>query len=182
MNDGIPVNSDKFKKLIRAWPDFPKNGVLFRDIAPLLSDAEALIFIPRMLCESLHNVKFDVVVGIESRGFVVGSLIAMQLKKGLVLIRKVGKLPGPTISQSYEVEYGLAAMEVQKYSILPGQKVVIADDVIASGGTALAAAKLVQGLGGIIVGFVFMINLKNLGGACKLTDNGFKVEYIFEYE
>jgi adenine phosphoribosyltransferase len=176
------MNPDKFEKLIQVWPDFPKNGVMFRDISPLFRDSEALIFVPRVLCESLNNVKFDVVVGIESRGFVVGSLIAMQLKKGLVLIRKAGKLPGPTVSQSYEVEYGLAEMEVQKDSILPGQKVVIADDVIASGGTAIAAAKLVETLGGIIVGFVFMINLKNLGGASKLTDNGFKVEYIFEYE
>ena len=176
------MNPDKFEKLIQVWPDFPKNGVMFRDISPLFRDSEALIFVPRVLCESLNNVKFDVVVGIESRGFVVGSLIAMQLKKGLVLIRKAGKLPGPTISQSYEVEYGLAEMEVQKDSILPGQKVVIADDVIASGGTAIAAAKLVEGLGGIIVGFVFMINLKNLGGATKLTDKGFKVEHIFEYE
>jgi adenine phosphoribosyltransferase len=176
------MNPDKFEKLIQVWPDFPKNGVMFRDISPLFRDSEALIFVPRVLCESLNNVKFDVVVGIESRGFVVGSLIAMQLKKGLVLIRKAGKLPGPTISQSYEVEYGLAEMEVQKDSILPGQKVVIADDVIASGGTAIAAAKLVETLGGIIVGFVFMINLKNLGGASKLTDKGFKVEHIFEYE
>lgn len=176
------MNPDKFKKLIQVWPDFPKSGVMFRDISPLFRDSKALIFVPRVLCESLKSVKFDVVVGIESRGFVVGSLIAMQLKKGLVLIRKAGKLPGPTISQSYEVEYGLAEMEVQKDSILPGQKVVIADDVIASGGTAIAAAKLVEGLGGIIVGFVFMINLKNLGGATKLTDKGFKVEHIFEYE
>jgi adenine phosphoribosyltransferase len=176
------MNPDKFKKLIQVWPDFPKNGVMFRDISPLFRDSEALIFVPRVLCESLKNVKFDVVVGIESRGFVVGSLIAMQLKKGLVLIRKAGKLPGPTISQSYEVEYGLAEMEVQKGSILPGQKVVIADDVIASGGTAIAAAKLVEGLGGVIVGFVFLINLKNLGGASKLTDKGFKVDHIFEYE
>jgi adenine phosphoribosyltransferase len=176
------MSPDKFKKLIQVWPDFPKSGVLFRDISPLFRDSEALIFVPRVLSESLKSIEFDVVVGIESRGFVVGSLIAMQLKKGLVLIRKAGKLPGPTISQSYEVEYGLAEMEVQKDSILPGQKVVIADDVIASGGTAIAAAKLVEGLGGIIVGFVFMINLKNLGGATKLTDKGFKVEHIFEYE
>jgi adenine phosphoribosyltransferase len=176
------VHHNRFKNLIRAWPNFPKKGIMFRDIAPLLRDSEALVYIPRRLCESIGKTKFDVVVGIESRGFVIGSLVAMQLNKGLVLVRKAGKLPGPTISESYEIEYGLAAMEVQKDSIQAGQKIVIADDVIATGGTALAAAKLLQGLGGIIVGFVFMINLKNLGGASKLADNGFKVEYIFEYE
>jgi adenine phosphoribosyltransferase len=176
------VNTDKFKRLIRDWPDFPKNGVMFRDISPLLRDPEALISISKVLCSSIKNVKFDLVVGIESRGFVVGSLIALQLKKGLVLIRKVGKLPGPTITQSYEIEYGLATMEIQNDSIQHGKRVVIVDDLIATGGTALASTKLVERLGGIVSCFVFVINLRNLGGESKLIDNGFKVEYIFEYE
>ncbi|HEY7367965.1 MAG TPA: adenine phosphoribosyltransferase, partial [Nitrosopumilaceae archaeon] len=127
------MNTDKFKRLIRDWPDFPKNGVMFRDISPLLRDPEALISISKVLCSSIKNVKFDLVVGIESRGFVVGSLIALQLKKGLVLIRKVGKLPGPTITQSYEIEYGLATMEIQNDSIQHGKRVVIVDDLIATG-------------------------------------------------
>jgi adenine phosphoribosyltransferase len=176
------VNPNKFKKLIRGWPDFPKNGIMFRDITPLLRDPEALLFVSRVLSRSTRNVKFDSVVGIESRGFVVGSLVALQLKKGLVLVRKVGKLPGPTISQSYRIEYGQARMEIQKDSVQHGNKVVIVDDLIATGGTAFASAKLVERLGGIVSSFIFLINLKNLGGAYKLVKNGFKVDYVFEYE
>lgn len=176
------MDDSNFRNMIGAWPDFPKKGVVFRDINPLLLSSDGLASIINRLCQLLEFTEIDLVAGIEARGFVIASAVAMKLNKGLVLIRKAGKLPGPTISEPYNIEYGSATMEVQRNSVKADQKVVIVDDVIATGGTAIAATNLLERLGGIISGCAFVINLKNLRGAEKLCTNGFRVHYILEYE
>src|SRR4029078_1994162 len=144
-----------------------------KDINPVLRNNDALNYITERLGEKFVSNQIDMVAAIESRGFIIGSLLAMKLNKGLVLMRKAGKLPGPTISEPYNIEYGSATMEVQRNSVKADQKVVIVDDVIATGGTAIAATNLLERLGGIISGCAFVINLKNLRGAEKLCTNGF---------
>lgn len=176
------MDYNNFRNMVRAWPNFPTKGIVFRDINPLLRDSEGLACIIKRLCQLLESTEIDIIAGIEARGFIIASSVAMTLNKGLVLIRKAGKLPGPTISEPYDIEYGSAIMEVQRDSVKRNQKVVIVDDIIATGGTAVAAATLLERLGGIISGCAFVINLRNLGGTKKLGAKGFKVHYILEYE
>ena len=176
------MRQNNLRKLIGIWPNFPKEGIIFRDINPLLRDAEGLVCTIKRVCGMIESAKIDLVAGIEARGFVIASLVAMAEKKGLVLVRKAGKLPGPVISEPYDIEYGSAVLEVQKDSVKTGQRILIVDDVIATGGTAIAAANLFQRLGGTIVGYAFVMNLKKLGGSARLSAKGFKVHYIWEYE
>jgi adenine phosphoribosyltransferase len=176
------MQDNVFKSLVGIWPNFPRNGVLFKDINPVLRNNESLNYITEKLSEQLVSNQIDMVAAIESRGFIIGSLLAMKLNKGLILIRKAGKLPGPTVSEQYNIEYGSAVMEVQIDAIKAGQRILLADDLIATGGTAIAAANIIQRLGGVIVGFVFVIDIKNLGGTAELAKRGFKVNSLLEYD
>jgi adenine phosphoribosyltransferase len=170
------VNLDR---IITKHPDFPKPGILFRDINPVFRSPGALNFIAGEFSRKFKG--FDCVAGIESRGFVVATALAMKAGKGVIMIRKAGKLPGHTIKKSYDIEYGNATMELQSDAIKKGQKVLIADDLIATGGTAVAAAKLVEELGGRVVGFAFVIELAGLKGADRLRDLGYKVQSLVVY-
>lgn len=155
-------------RLIRNIPDFPKAGILFRDITPVLADAAAFQEVIDHCVEWAGMRSPDVVVGVESRGFVFGAPVALALQVGFVPIRKVGKLPFDTVREQYALEYGTNAVEVHRDAIQPGQRVLIVDDLLATGGTAGASARLVEQLGGRVVGFSFLVELSDLGGARAL--------------
>lgn len=176
------MNDAEFKDLVRIWPDFPTSGISFKDVNPLIRSSESLTYLNKRLFDICKSIEISKIAAIEARGFFVGSLLALSLNKGLVLIRKEGKLPGPTIKESYTIEYGTRVMEIQEDAILNGEKILIADDLLATGGTALAAASLVEKLGAIVVGFVFIISLNYLEGPHKLKDQGYKVNSILEFE
>ncbi len=176
------MNDVEFKDLVRTWKDFPTNGILFKDINPLLRTPDSLNYLNEKLSNMCTNIQMNKIGAIESRGFIIGALLAMRLSKGLVLIRKEGKLPGPTIKQSYSIEYGTRIMEIQNDAILSGEKILIADDLLATGGSAIAAASLVEKLGGKVVGFVFIICLNYLEGMDKLRNHGYSVKSILEYD
>ncbi len=160
------------KDKIRAVENFPKEGIVFRDITTALKDAETLKIMIDYLCEKFEGQKIDYVAGIESRGFIFGMPIAYKLNAGFVPIRKPKKLPAETLSQSYELEYGTDTIEIHKDAIPAGANVLIVDDLLATGGTAEAACKLIQQTGGNLVGIAFLIELEALKGREKLaTDN-----------
>lgn len=158
------------KQAIRVVPDFPKEGVSFKDITTLLKDKEAYTYTIDSLVEYCKDKNVDVIVGPEARGFVIGAPLAYGLRIGFVPVRKPGKLPAKSITYEYDLEYGKDALEIHEDAILPGQRVIVADDLLATGGTALATSKLVEGLGGIVVGFVFVIELEYLKGRELLAD------------
>ena len=160
----------KIEEYVRSIPDFPEPGIIFRDVTSILQDADGLQLAIDSMQDLIKDIDFDVIVGAESRGFVFGAPLAYNLHKPFVLVRKKGKLPCETISRSYELEYGTATIEMHKDSIKPGQKVVIVDDLIATGGTIEAAAKLVEELGGEVVRIVFLMELAGLKGREKLKD------------
>jgi len=168
------------KDYIRTIPDFPKKNIMFRDITTVLQDADGFKLAIDEMTKLIADTDFDVVAGIESRGFIFGTPIAYNLNKPFVVIRKQGKLPFNTISEEYELEYGTAKIEMHADSIKPGQKVVIVDDLIATGGSMKAAINLVEKLGGEVVGTVFLIELIDLGGRKKLE--GYDVKSIVVYE
>ena len=159
----------KLEDYVRSIPDFPEKGIIFRDVTSVLQDADGLHLAIDSMQELLKDVDFDVVVGAESRGFVFGTPIAYNLHKPFVLVRKKGKLPCETISKEYDLEYGSAVIEMHKDSIKPGQKVVLVDDLIATGGTIQAAAELVESLGGEVVKIIFLMELAGLKGREKLA-------------
>ncbi len=152
------------KSLIRDFPDFPKKGITFRDIGPILKDPQAMRYVLEMFHEIYGKRKIDLIAGIESRGFIFACALALRFGKGFVMIRKQGKLPGKTLNLQYDIEYGNATMEIQHDAIGNGDNVLIADDLIATGGTAKAAAELVERLGGNVVGFAFVVELSDLKG------------------
>lgn len=156
--------------LIRDVPDFPKAGILFKDITPVLADPAALHEIIGAMSEQAAVLKPDLIVGIESRGFLFGTPIAHHLRLGFAPIRKIGKLPYQTISQEYALEYGTSTVEIHIDAIQPGQRVVIVDDLLATGGTAAAAAQLVEKVGGEVAGFLFFIELAFLEGRAKIAN------------
>lgn len=168
------------KDYIRTIPDFPEPGIMFRDITSILQDAEGFKLAIDEMIKQLDGVDFDVIAGAESRGFVFGAPIAYALGKPLVLIRKKGKLPCETIEQEYDLEYGKATIEIHKDAIQPGQKVVIVDDLIATGGTIEAACKLVERLGGDVVKVIFLLELAGLNGREKLAK--YDVASVVSYE
>ncbi|MCR4335268.1 MAG: adenine phosphoribosyltransferase [archaeon] len=170
------------KSKIRTVPDWPKKGIMFRDITTLLKDKGGFNQMIDLLVERYKNKKIDVVVGIESRGFITGAVLANRLGLGFVLIRKPGKLPAETIFEEYDLEYGKDKIEIHKDAIEKGDKVLLADDLIATGGTALAACKLITKLGGEIVECSFIIDLPDLGGKNKLEKAGYKVFNLIEFE
>ena len=158
------------KEKVSEYPNFPKKGILFRDFSPILKDPSALSYIIDEFTKHFHPKDVDVFAGIESRGFILACLMASRYNKGMIMIRKSGKLPGKTIKLSYKIEYGQDSIEIQKDAIEKGQKVIICDDLLATGGTAKASAKLVEKVGGIISGFAFIIELTELKGT-KLVSN-----------
>lgn len=159
-----------FKKKIRNIPDFPEKGIIFRDIGPLLEDKKAFAQSIRQMVLKTRRLKVDKVVGIDARGFILASVVAYELKAGMVMIRKKGKLPFATESMEYDLEYGKSTLEVHKDSIKPEERVLLVDDVLATGGTMLAAAKLVEKLKGKVAGIGFLIILDYLSGREKLKD------------
>lgn len=170
----------RLEEYVRNIPDFPEPGIIFRDITSVLQDADGLQLSIDSMQKLIGDTEFDVVVGPESRGFIFGVPIAYNMKKAFVPVRKKGKLPCETISQEYDLEYGSAVIEMHKDAIKPGQKVVIVDDLIATGGTMEAIIKLVEQLGGEVVKIVFLIELAGLEGKKKLE--GYNVESALTYE
>ena len=169
------------KKHIRSIPDYPKKGILFRDITTLIKDAKAFKYTNDKIIELAKKVKFDKVAAIESRGFVFASTVSYQLEKPFILLRKKNKLPAEVHSVDFELEYGTATIEVHRDSIEKGEKILIIDDLIATGGTAEAAAKIVEISGGRVAGFIFVINLFDLPGNKMLRDKGYKTESLIEF-
>ena len=159
----------KVEDYVVSIPDFPEPGIIFRDITSVIQDAEGLQLAIDEMQKLLEGVEFDVLAGAESRGFIFGMPIAYNLKKPFVLVRKKGKLPRETVEMSYELEYGSATIEMHKDAIKPGQKVVLVDELIATGGTIEAAAKLVEELGGEVVKIIFLMELAGLEGRKKLA-------------
>ena len=170
----------KIEEYVRSIPDFPEPGIIFRDVTSVLQDADGLQLAIDSMQDCLEGEEFDVITGLESRGFIFGVPIAYNLHKPFVPIRKKGKLPRETVSVSYDLEYGSAEIEMHKDSIKPGQKVVIVDDLIATGGTIEAAIKLVEQLGGEVVKVVFLMELAGLKGRERL--NGYDVASVICYD
>ena len=168
------------KDKIRSIENFPQEGVLFRDITTLLKDAEGMKEAIDQMTAKLEGVDFDLVLGPESRGFIFGMPVAYNMGKGFVPVRKAGKLPAEVVSKEYALEYGTATIEMHKDAIQPGQKVVIIDDLMATGGTTEAMIQLIESLGGIVVGIVVMIELAGLKGRERLK--GYRVESAICYE
>mgnify|MGYP003574939218 FL=1 len=173
--------SDKIKQIIRDVPDFPKPGIVFKDITPILKNAALCNEIAEALAGQLKEIKVDVVAGIESRGFLFGLALAQKLNVPFVPIRKAGKLPYKTIQQSYDLEYGSATLEVHEDAFDVGQKVLIHDDLLATGGTVVAASALVQKLGAEIAGYSFLINLDFLNGKERLKVYSDKLFSLADY-
>ena len=169
------------KDFIRSIPDYPKKGILFRDITTLIKDEKAFKETIDQIIEKTNKFKIDKIAAIESRGFVFASAVAYILKKPFIMLRKKNKLPAETFSTEFELEYGTATIEVHKDSILKNDNVLIIDDLIATGGTAEAAAKLVSISGGKVSGFIFVINLFDLGGCDKLKKQNHLVENLIEF-
>ena len=167
------------EEYVRSIPDFPEPGIIFRDVTSVLQDADGLHMAIDKMQELLADTEFDVLAGAESRGFIFGMPIAYNLHKPFVLVRKAGKLPCETVSRTYDLEYGSATIEMHKDSIKPGQKVVIVDDLIATGGTTEAIIKLIERLGGEVVKVVFLIELEGLNGREKLA--GYDVDSVIKY-
>ena len=169
------------KKHIRSIPDYPKKGILFRDITTLIKDAKAFKYTNDRIIEMAKKIDFDKVAAIESRGFVFASTVSYQLEKPFILLRKKNKLPAEVHSVDFELEYGTATIEVHKDSILKDENVLIIDDLIATGGTAEAAAKLIEMCKAKVEAFIFVINLYDLGGCKKLLKKNYKVENLIEF-
>ena len=165
MRDAI----ERLEKLIRPVPDFPKKGILFRDITPLLADPAGLALSIELMANPFRGKGIDLVVGAESRGFIFGTAVACCLSAGFVLVRKPGKLPSTRISKSYDLEYGQDSLEMHSDAIVKGQRVLLVDDLLATGGTMGACTELVDQLGGDIVGIAVLIELAGLGGRQKLA-------------
>lgn len=172
------------KSKIRTVPDYPKKGIMFRDITTLIKDPVGF----RLVIDSLTqryisgNVKFDVIVGIESRGFIIGGALSYTLGKGFVPVRKSGKLPADKITHEYALEYGTDKIEMHTDSIHKGTRVLLIDDLLATGGTALAAAALIEKLGGIVAEMAFIVDLPEVGGAKKLREKGYSFYTLTEFE
>lgn len=173
---------ESLKALIRTIPDYPKPGIMFRDVTTLLRDAEGFERAVIGMARPFRTAHVDAVAGIEARGFILGGAIADRLGCGFVPIRKKGKLPWKTIGQEYTLEYGVDAIEIHEDAIKPGERILLVDDLIATGGTAEAAAKLILRSGGVVVGATFVIDLPELGGMAKLKAQGISGHTIMAFE
>lgn len=169
------------RDIIANYPDFPKQGILFRDINPVFKRNDALNYIADEFYRIYNKSKVDMVAGIESRGFIIATALALRFGSGILMIRKAGKLPGRTLKKSYDIEYGTAIMEIQQNAVDKGNNILIADDLIATGGTAEAAAQLIKELGGNVAGFAFIIELSDLKGADRLRRMGYNVESLVTF-
>lgn len=169
----------KLEEYVRSIPDFPEPGIIFRDVTSVLQDAEGLHLAIDTMQDLVKDIDYDVVVGPESRGFIFGTPIAYNNRKPFVLIRKKGKLPCETVEKSYDLEYGQATIEMHRDSIKPGQKILVVDDLIATGGTTEAMIQLIESLGGIVVGVVVLIELAGLKGRERLS--GYRLESAICY-
>lgn len=178
----MPDNRKTVKDYIRTIVDFPHEGIMFRDVTTLFADARGFRMCIDQLLHPYAGRRIDKVVGLEARGFILGGAIAHQLAVGFVPIRKKGKLPGTTISQDYKLEYGEAIVEVHDDALLPGEKVLLVDDLLATGGTAEAGIKLIERLGAEIVGCAFIVDLPELGGRALLERLGMEVHVLCEFE
>lgn len=178
---GTKAKQFDLRDIVASYPDFPKPGILFRDINPVFKRNDALNHIADEFYRIYGKAKMDAVAGIESRGFVIASVLALKFGKGVVMVRKAGKLPGKTLKKSYDIEYGSAIMELQQNAISKGESILIADDLIATGGTAVAAAQLIEEVGGKVAGFAFIIELSDLHGADRLRKMGYKVQSLVTY-
>ena len=175
------MTADELKSLIRTVPDFPKPGILFRDITTLIGHGPGLAAAVTQLADAAQAAGAEALAGIEARGFVFGAAAAVQLGLGFVPVRKPGKLPVPVIARDYALEYGTGRLEVDPGAIQPGQRIVLIDDLIATGGTALAAAQLLRQAGGVVEQALFVINLPDLGGAVKLREAGVAVRALMDF-
>ena len=169
------------KKYIRSIQDYPKKGILFRDITTLIKDKDAFKETINQIAKMASKINFDKIAAIESRGFIFASALSYTMSKSLILMRKKGKLPAEGFSEDFELEYGKATIEIHKDSIGKKDSAIIIDDLIATGGTAEAAAKLVEKSGGKVAGFIFVIDLFDLGGVKKLEDKGYKVNSLIKF-
>lgn len=170
------------KDYIRSIPDFPHEGIMFRDVTTLFNDPTGMRLAVDRLLHPYISQPIDRVAGLEARGFILGGAVAHQLSVGFIPVRKKGKLPAATIEQAYQLEYGEAVMEIHDDAVKPGEKILIVDDLLATGGTAEAAIKLVERLGGEIVACAFVIDLPDLGGRAKLEAMGIEVHTLVSYE
>jgi adenine phosphoribosyltransferase len=179
MEEGMPI-----KSRIRTVPDYPQKGIMFRDITTLIKDPVGFRLVidsltQRYLTKDLH---FDTIVGIEARGFILGGALSYTLGKGFIPIRKAGKLPSEVEEQIYELEYGSDKIEIHKDALVKGEKILLVDDLLATGGTALAAAALIEKLGGEVAEMAFIVNLPDVGGEKKLTAKNYKIFSLTEFE
>jgi len=172
---------EHIKSKIRTIPHFPKHGVMFRDITTLLKDSQGLKDVVTEFVKRYKDEKIELVAGIESRGFILGSILAHELGVGFILLRKPGKLPAETEKIGYETEYSKDSIEIHKDAIKPGNKVLLTDDLCATGGTSLAACQLLEKVGGKIHEVAFIVDLPDLGGKKKLLDKGYKVFNLVEF-
>ena len=171
------------KEKIRTIPNFPEKGIMYRDISTLFNNSDGLQEVTQNFLKRYKiSNNFDLIVSIEARGFIVGSILAYALKKGFVMIRKPGKLPGKVLSEEYKLEYGLDKMEIQADAFIPGTKVLVVDDLLATGGTVMSAIALVEKLGGVVTEAAFIVDLPDIGGSKKLQDNGYKMFSLTEFE
>ncbi len=167
------------QNIITEYQDFPKKGILFRDISPILKNPAALSHVVDEFAKKFHTNDVDIFAGIESRGFPLACALSLRYNKGMIMIRKQGKLPGTTVKRSYSIEYGKATMEIQKNAVSKDQRVLICDDLLATGGTAKAAAELVERLGGRVAGFAFIVELSDLNGIKKIEK--YRCESLVKY-
>ena len=174
------MNTAELRTKIRDIKDFPTEGILFKDITTLLKDGPAWASVIDHLAARYHTARIEIVVGVESRGFIFGGALAHQLKAGFVPVRKRGKLPGPTLEEEYELEYGRDVLAIHEDAIQPGQKVLVVDDLLATGGTMAATLRLVERLGGKVVGTAFLIELAFLKGRERLR--GYDVDALITYD
>ncbi|MEI6639324.1 MAG: adenine phosphoribosyltransferase [Chlorobium sp.] len=172
------------KSLIRSIPDYPKKGILFRDITTLIKDPVGFRLVIDNLTQRYRQeeMNFDVVVGIEARGFIIGGALAYALGKGFVPVRKPGKLPADVVSEEYQLEYGTDKIEIHVDALSSGQRVLLVDDLLATGGTALAAAALVEKVGGIVSEMAFIVNLPDIGGERRILEKGYRLYSITDFE
>ena len=176
------INTKTVRDYIRTIPDFPHEGILFRDVTTLFADPRGFRIAVDQLLHPFAGTRIDKVVGLEARGFILGGAVAHQLSVGFVPVRKKGKLPGATIEQDYQLEYGQATVELHEDAIEPGEKILLVDDLLATGGTAEAGIKLIELQGGEITGCAFVVDLPELGGRKKLEALGMPVHCLCEFE
>jgi adenine phosphoribosyltransferase len=179
MEERMPV-----KSRIRTIPDYPQKGIMFRDITTLIKDPVGFRLVIDNLTQRYvsKDIPFDTIVGIEARGFIIGGAMSYTLGKGFVPIRKAGKLPGLVQEQEYALEYGTDTIEIHQDALTKGERVLLIDDLLATGGTALAAAALIEKLGGVIAEMAFIVNLPDVGGEAKLKDKGYSIYSLTEFE